>query len=161
MLGGALFLLPAPARAGDPGVVGFSFGHFDAFQADDRAAEFGVQWRGAGWLWRRRLAPMVGTMTTTDGALLGYAGLSLDVPLGRRGFALRVSVAPGAFARGDGKNLHSVFQLRSGLETGWRFRSGFRLGFELEHISNGSTTSYNPGETSILAVVTVPLDVRH
>lgn len=94
---------------------------------------------------------------TSDGAFLAYAGLSLDVPLGSRGFLLRASVAPGAYARGDGKNLHSVFQIRSGLETGWRFRGGLRLGVELEHVSNGSTTAYNPGETSVLLAVTVPL----
>ena len=141
-------------------MVALSLGHFDSFQADDRAAEVGVQWRGPGWLWRRRLAPMVGTMTTTDGALLGYAGLSLDLPLGRRGFLFRVSVAPGAFSRGDGKNLHSVFQVRSGLETGFRFESGVRLGLEVEHVSNAST-AYNPGQTSVLAVVTLPLSMRH
>jgi hypothetical protein len=139
------------------GVVVFSAGQFDTLQADDRAVEVAVQWRGRGWLWRRRLAPMVGAMTTTDGAFLGYAGLSLDIPLGGRGFTLRASVAPGAYGQGDGKDLYSVFQVRSGLETGWRFRGGVRLGLELEHVSNASTTEYNPGETSVLVLVTVPL----
>jgi Lipid A 3-O-deacylase (PagL) len=157
LLGGVLLLLPGSARGADPGVIVFSAGQFDTLQADDRAIELGVQWRGGGWLWRRRVAPMAGTMTTTDGALLGYAGLSLDIPIGGRGFILRASVAPGAYARGDGKDLHSVFQVRSGLETGWRFRGGARLGLELEHISNASTTDYNPGETSVLVLVTVPL----
>jgi hypothetical protein len=156
-LGGVLALVGAPAQAADPGEVAFTFGHFDTLQADDRALELGSQWRGPGWLWKRRLAPMAGAMATSDGAFLAYAGLSLDVPLGSRGFLLRASVAPGAYARGDGKNLHSVFQIRSGLETGWRFRGGLRLGVELEHVSNGSTTAYNPGETSVLLAVTVPL----
>jgi hypothetical protein len=140
--------------------MALSLGQFDAFQADDRAAEFGLQWRGRGRLWRRRLAPMAGMMATTDGGFLGYAGMSLDLPLGRRGFLFRVSVAPGAFSRGDGKNLHSVFQVRSGLETGFRFGSGVRLGLELEHVSNAST-AYNPGQTAVLAVVTLPLSMRH
>jgi hypothetical protein len=155
-LGTALLLLgPASSRAADNGFAVVSAGLFDALQADDRAGEIGLQVRGRGWLWRHRLAPMAGILTTTDGSFCGYAGLSLDVPLGSH-FALRASFGPGAYARGDGKNLYSVFQMRSGLEAGWRFRTGTRLGLELGHISNGSITEYNPGQTSVLLLVTIP-----
>jgi hypothetical protein len=145
----------APSQAADSGAAVLSAGLFDALQADDRAAEIGLQVRGRGWLWRHRLAPMAGMLTTSDGSFCGYAGLSLDVPLGPH-FALRASFGPGAYARGEGKNLYSVFQMRSGLEAGWRFHGGTRLGLELGHISNGSITEYNPGQTSLLLLVTVP-----
>jgi lipid A 3-O-deacylase len=150
-----LLVLPPPSRAADSAFVSLSAGLFDALQADDRAGELGLQVRGRGWLWRRRLAPMAGMLTTTDGSLCGYAGLSLDVPLGAH-FALRASFGPGAYARGDGKDLYSVFQMRSGLEAGWRFRGGTRLGLELGHISNGSITEYNPGQTTLLLLVSLP-----
>ncbi len=153
--GALVLLLSAPLRAADSGFVSLSAGLFDALQADDRAGELGLQVRGRGWLWRRRLAPMAGILTTTDGSFCGYAGVSLDVPLGTH-FALRASFGPGAYARGDGKDLYSVFQMRSGIEAGWRFSGGTRLGVELGHISNGSITEYNPGQTSLLLLVTLP-----
>jgi hypothetical protein len=47
--------------------------------------------------------------------------------------------------------------MRSGLEAGWRFGGGVRLGLEIYHVSNGSTTDYNPGESSLVLTVALPL----
>ncbi len=159
VLGGAL-LVPVIVRASDPATLAVSAGAFDVLQAKDPAAEFGVQWRGGGRLWK--LAPMVGAMGTTDGGLIGYLGFSVDVPLGRH-FALRGSFAPSAYAKGHGKELYSVLQFRSGIEAAWRIGERLRLGVEFYHVSNASITEYNPGEDSLVLTVAVPLSrtVRH
>ncbi len=154
VLGGVLLLSPATTRASEPAVLALSAGAFDALQADDPATEFGLQWRGGGRLWK--LAPMVGAMATTEGGLHGYLGFSLDLPLGRH-FALRASFAPGAYSMGNGKELHSVLQFRSGIEACVRFGGHFRVGVELYHVSNGGISELNPGESSVVLMVAVPL----
>jgi lipid A 3-O-deacylase len=154
VLGGVLLLSPAAARGGEPAVLAASAGAFDALQQDDPATEFGLQWRGGGRLWK--LAPMLGAMATTEGGLLGYLGFSLDLPLGRH-FAIRGSFAPAAYEKGNGKELYSVLQFRSGIEAFVRFGRHLRVGVELYHVSNGGITDLNPGESSVVLTLAVPL----
>ena len=154
VLGGILLLSPAAARAGQPAVLSVAAGAFDALQQDNPAMEFGLQWRGGRRLWK--LAPMLGAMATVEGGLLGYLGLSLDLPLGRH-FALRASFAPAAYEMGNGKELYSVLQFRSGIEAFVRLGRHLRVGVELYHVSNGGITELNPGESSVVLTLAVPL----
>lgn len=154
VLGCALFLVPGNVGAAEPTLLAVSAGAFDCYKQVNPAAELGLQWRGSGRLWR--LGPMAGAMATTDGAFNAYLGMSLDVPLGEH-LALRASVAPGAYAKGRGKELHSVFQIRSGIEAAWRFGTRLRVGVELYHLSNADLTEVNPGEESLVLTVAVPL----
>jgi len=154
VLGGVLLLSPAVARAGQPAVLSLAAGVFDALQQDDSATEFGLQWRGGGRIWK--LAPMLGAMATTEGGLLGYLGFSVDLPLGRH-FALRASFAPAAYEKGNGKELYSVLQFRSGIEASLWFGRHLRVGVELYHVSNGGMTDLNPGESSVVLTLAVPL----
>lgn len=154
--GGAvvLLLVGGVALAGEPAALGFSAGCFDCNKRVNPAAEFGLQWRGGGrWL---RLGPLAGAMATTDGGFNAYVGFSLYVPLGPR-FVLRGSFAPGAYATGNGKDLHSVLEFRSAIEAGFRFGRGLRLGVELYHLSNGSLSERNPGEESLVLTLAIPL----
>ncbi len=153
VLVGLLALLPAPTFAAEPAALMFSGGAFDANQQFDTATEFGLQWRGGRRFWL--LGPIAGAMASTDSAFNGYAGFSVDFPLGTR-VALRGSFAPGYYAKGDGKDLHGPLQFRSGLEAGWRFGRGLRLGLELYHLSNLGLEAPNSGEESLLLTFALP-----
>jgi hypothetical protein len=136
-----------------PSFLSVSAGAFDANKRRDPAFELGVQWRGAGRLWR--LHPIVGAMATTDRGLNAYGGFCLDVPAGRRA-VLKGSFAPGLYAKGRGKELGRTVEFRSALEVGWRFGNGARLGIELYHLSNASFSRTNPGEESLVLVLSLP-----
>jgi len=144
---------PAEARGPDGGLVAFSAGQYNIADQRHAAAETGVQWRGGRrWL----LRPIAGGMVTHEGALNLHAGFTFDLPLGRR-LALRPSFAPGYYRQGGGKDLSHPLEFRSGLEIGWRFAGGTRVGVELYHLSNASLADRNPGENSLVLMVAVPM----
>ena len=113
------------ARAHDRSLLAFSAGQYNIADQAHAAAEVGVQWRGAGRWWV--LHPMAGGAITHQGAVNLYLGFTFDLPIGKR-FAFRPSFAPGFYRRGNGKDLGYPFEFRSGLEAGWRFARGTRLG---------------------------------
>ena len=141
----ALALFPRAARAGDS-ELRVGAGGFDAIKPHNRAIEFGLQYRAG--FWSGPLHPIVGAMATTDGALHFHAGVSLDLALGEH-FRVRPSFAPGLYHRGQGTDLGSAVEFRSGLELGYQIDPSHRLGVELYHLSNAGIGSKNPGEESI------------
>ena len=144
----------APARAEDPGFLTFGAGAFDFHRSETRAAQFELQYRSGYKLWI--FNPMVGASGTTDGALYGYAGLSLDIFFGNR-VVLRPSVAAGAYHEGNGKDLGGTLEFRSGLELAYRFDDRSRLGMEISHRSNASIYDKNPGEETLMVFYHLPL----
>ncbi len=169
----SLVLHAAPATAGsdDPAFVTFSVGVFDAFDADnirppdwdhntveygDRSLEFGVQYRSDYKLWIFK--PHAGAIVTGDSGKYGYAGLLTDVYFGRR-FVLTPSTAVGAFHEGNGKDLGSVLQFRSGLELAYRFDSRARIGLGIYHMSNANLTDKNPGAESLTLNFSLPTNI--
>lgn len=147
-------LASLPASAAEPALLMLSGGAFDANKQFNPATEFGIQWRGGGRWWR--LGPMAGAMATTDSAFDAYLGFSLEFSLGTR-VGLRGSFAPSYYSKGDGKDLHGVVQFRSGIEAGWRFGRGLRLGLELYHLSNAGLQDLNPGEESLVLTFALPV----
>jgi lipid A 3-O-deacylase len=134
--------------------LGLSAGAFEIAHPDERAAEVGVKYRGAGHLWLAH--PMAGATATSDGALNLFVGFSIDLPLGKRPL-VRGSFAPGYFNRGHGKDLGCALEFRSSLEIGWRFDAGWSLGIEWYHLSNARLGDMNPGDASLLLTVTLPI----
>jgi hypothetical protein len=143
----------APLRAEGGSALAIAAGVFEPGDSTYQAAELGLQWRGGGRLWV--LHPMVGAILTHKGSYDLYAGFSFDLPLGKR-VILRPSFAPGYYNMGSGKDLGYSLEFRSGLEVGWRFSNGTRLGVEFNHISNGGLGDRNPGANSLLLMVTIP-----
>ncbi len=141
------------ARAEDPSFLTFGGGAFDIGE-DDTAAQAEVQWRPDLKLWI--FHPMLGANVTSDGAVYGYAGISLDLFFGNR-IVLRPSFAPGLFYEGDGKDLGHVIEFRSAVELAWRFDDRSRLGVELSHRSNAGIGDDNPGEESLMLFYHLPL----
>ena len=146
-------LVTAPLHAEGGAVLAFSAGLFEVGDATYHAAEAGLQWRGGGHWWV--FHPMAGGMVTHKGSCNLYAGFSFDLPLGNR-LVLRPSFAPGYYNKGSGKDLGYSLEFRSGLEVGWRFSNGTRLGVEFNHISNASLGDRNPGANSLVAMLAIP-----
>lgn len=146
----------APVRADEPSFLTFGGGAFD-IGVDDTAAQFELQYRPGLKLWI--FNPMVGVNATTDGALYGYAGISLDLFFGNR-IVLRPSFAPGLFYEGNGKDLGHVLEFRSAAEIAWRFDDRSRLGVEISHRSNAGLGDRNPGEESLMLFYHLPLTGR-
>jgi hypothetical protein len=153
--------LPAAAGAqiiGRPDAAHLSFGvgYFDAFQQDDTAVEFRGELR-SNWRLLGFLDPFIGASGTTDGAVYGFFGLKVDLYLGDR-LVLTPSAAFGAFAEGDGKDLGSTAEFRTGAELAWRFDDRSRLGLGIHHISNASIGDKNPGAEIVSVVYSIPID---
>jgi lipid A 3-O-deacylase len=146
-------LRTAPLRAEGGSALVVAAGVFEPGDSTYQAAELGLQGRGGGRVWV--LHPMAGGMVTHKGSFDLYAGFSFDLFLGKR-LVLRPSFAPGYFNKGSGKDLGYPLEFRSGLEVGWRFSNGTRLGVELNHISNGGLADRNPGANSLMLMVTIP-----
>ena len=89
------------ARADDPDFLSLSLGAFDTFD-NKTAAETRVEYRSDKKFWIFK--PFSGFMATSDKAIYGYLGVLIDFYFGRR-FVITPSFAPGAWSRGDGKDL--------------------------------------------------------
>jgi hypothetical protein len=101
-------------------------------------------------------APFVGLMGTSAGAFYGYAGFGFDVNFGAN-WVVTPTFAGGYWYHGDGLNLGSWWEFRSGAEFDYRFANRSRLGLAFYHISNAGLTKQNPGEQALLLVYAVPL----
>lgn len=139
--------LPEEPKPEEPALLTLGVGYYDINDNED-AAEFRLEWRGKPLWWKMK--PLAGVMGTSDAAVYGYGGVSFDFYLGRR-LLIAPSFAAGLYSNGDGKDLGSAFEFRSGLEVGWRFDNGSRISAILYHISNASIDSNNPG-TEVLSI---------
>ncbi len=139
--------LPAPAEVGR---LGLSLGALDG--------------GGAEVYLRYQTAARLGPFHYAFGASLSDhreawvgAGLLFEEPLGRSPFFVQVSVLPGFYDRGRGKNLGGHFQIRSGIDLGYQFAGGARLSVGLDHRSDAGTTDLNPGLNTVQVRYAVPL----
>jgi hypothetical protein len=147
-------LAGTPARADDPDFVTFAGGWFDMNRQKDEAGEFRLEYRSDKKFWLFK--PFVGAMGTTDGASYYYAGVLIDVFLGRR-VVVTPSFAPGYYARGSGYDLGHGVEFRSQLEVAYRFDDRSRLGVSFGHMSNAGLGDKNPGTESLMLNYSIPL----
>jgi lipid A 3-O-deacylase len=153
----AAYAIPAAQAqnkgADDPSFLAFSAGYFD-INDDFDAAEGRVEYRHRGKLWIFK--PFVGAMATSDQAAYGYAGVLVDVYLGRR-WVVTPSFAPGLYRKGDGKDLGGAIEFKSQLEISYRFDDRSRLGLGISHMSNASIYDRNPGTETLFLTYALPL----
>ena len=100
--------------------------------------------------------PLIGAMSTVQGAGYLYAGINFDLL-----FFDHLLIAPGFAAgyywKGNGKNLGYPLEFRSGVELAWQFPDRRRLGIHFYHLSNASLGKTNPGEESLVFFYDIPL----
>ncbi len=148
-----LVMAPAAARADDPSFIAVGAGVYDVFH-NFTAGQFRGEYRFADEFFY--LKPFVGGLVTTDGSVLGYGGLRLDLYFGDR-WVLTPNAAVGAFGRGSGKNLGSVVEFKTGGEFAYRFDDHSRLGLQFDHISNAGIGKDNPGTESFVLMYSIPI----
>ena len=145
------------ARAAEPDFLSFGMGYYDLFD-DESAAEARVEYRFSEdnkiWLF----TPYVGAMATSDGATYGYGGIGVDIFFGNR-WVLTPNFAAGIYGNGDGKDLGSAIEFRSGVELAYRFDNYARLGLSFTHISNAGIDERNPGVESLVLMYSIPFGV--
>ena len=154
-LAAVLLAVPADgARALDPAFVTFGGGIWD-MNGDESTGTASIEYQHDKRLfWEFK--PMGGVMGTFDGGFYAYAGVAIDIFLGRR-FVLTPSFAPGLYADGGGKDLGHTVEFRSSVKLGYRFDNRARLGLELYHMSNAGLDRVNPGANALMLTYSLPL----
>ncbi|MBL4719651.1 MAG: acyloxyacyl hydrolase [Alphaproteobacteria bacterium] len=144
----------ASALAGDdPTFITFHGGGYDV-NDNETAGQFNMEYR-SGWD-EYYVKPFVGVMATTEAAAYLYGGFMLDIYFGPR-IVFTPNVAVGLYYDGDGKELGSVIEFRSGVELAYRFDDRTRLGVAFHHISNASLSDNNPGTETLTLTLSLPL----
>jgi hypothetical protein len=137
----------------DPSFLAFSGGYHDVFD-DHGAFEGRVEYRHGDKFWIFK--PVIGVLATNDQAVMGYAGVLVDIYFGRR-WVLTPAFTPGVYRQGDGKDLGGSIEFKSQLELSYRFDDRSRLGIGISHISNASIYDSNPGTETVFLTYSLPL----
>lgn len=155
LIAGGLLAAGAAAQAGDdPAFIAFHVSGYDV-NDNETAGQLNIEYRSDWDEWY--VKPFGGVMATTDAAIYGYAGFMLDIYFGRR-IVFTPNVAVGLYSDGDGKDLGSAIEFRSGVELAYRFDNRARLGVAFHHISNASIDDNNPGTETLTLVLSLPLN---
>ena len=142
-----------PARAEFGGYIAGGLGVFDALH-NNTAGEGRLEFRFDQSLFYIR--PLVGTLFTNKGSVYAYGGFRFELPIGKHVLILP-NAAVGYYEKGDGKDLGSHFEFKTGVEVDLVFANGIRVGPAFDHISNAGITKRNPGEENFMLMVSIPL----
>ncbi|HMG51380.1 MAG TPA: acyloxyacyl hydrolase [Inquilinus sp.] len=104
-----------------------------------------------------RIRPFVGIEANTKSATYVYGGGMLDVRFGDH-FILSPNAAVGAYFNGDGRDMGSTLEFRTGIEAAWEFDNKMRLGAAFHHISNAGIGDVNPGVEELTFNLSIPLN---
>lgn len=144
---------PAKGGGDDPSFLAFSAGYHDINDNHD-AFEGRIEYRHGDKFWIFK--PVVGVLATHDEAVMGYAGVLVDIYFGRR-WVLTPAFTPGLYRKGDGKDLGGTLEFKSQIELSYRFDDRSRLGLGISHISNASIYKSNPGTETLFLTYALPL----
>jgi hypothetical protein len=136
----------------DPSYLALGLGAFDVQR--DTAAEGRLEYRSSTKL-LGFLKPVFGGIVTSKGGAYGYGGFMTDIYFGDH-WVLSPTAAVGLYEKGDGSNLGSWVEFKTGFEVAYRFGDRSRLGVSFHHISNASLAERNPGEESLELVWSIP-----
>jgi lipid A 3-O-deacylase len=142
----------------DPPSIGIGAGAFNISPSNHAfsrtSAQLQGEYRFGDLLWI--VAPFAGLMGTSAGGFYGYAGFGFDVNFASN-WVVTPTFAGGYYYRGNGTNLGSWWEFRSGAEFDYRFENRSRLGIAFYHLSNAGLAKSNQGEQALLLVYSVPL----
>lgn len=144
----------APARADDPAFLTFQAGGWDVIQQHKVAGAWALEYRDDTKLWIFK--PFGGMMFNSNAGIDAYAGILLDVYLGRR-IVAQLGFAPSIYYRGTGIDLGYPLEFRSSAELAYRFDDRSRLGAQIYHLSNAGLGWKNPGTEVIMLSYSVPI----
>lgn len=149
----ALGLASAPSRADDPSQLAVGLGAFD-FDHKQPAGELRAEYRFAqGYYF---IKPVIGAFGTSRSSVYAYGGLRADIVLYDH-YVIMPVAAVGYYDKGNGKDLGSHLEFKTGVELAYRFDNAMRLGLAFDHISNAGITKRNPGTENLLVMYSLPL----
>lgn len=97
------------------------------------------------------------SVTDTGDAWLGFG--QLWTKEFNSGAYIQLHAMPGIYLQGDGPDLGFPIEFRSGVELGYTFRSGWRMGVSYDHRSNADLNGkVNPGMETLQFRVSLPLN---
>jgi lipid A 3-O-deacylase len=138
---------------GDPSFISLGAGAFD-FDHNNTAGDFRAEFR-SNYRLLYVLKPMIGIEATSDRAYYAFFGFNADIYFGNR-FVVMPNAAVGYYDKGNGKDLGSRAEFRTGAEFAYRFDDHSRLGVYFDHISNAGFTKRNPGTEIIGLAYSIP-----
>ena len=147
----------APRKTGldsDRFLVGL--GSFDFHRSKHRAVAGNIEYHFM-QNWLGGLNPFVGAMINHKGSVHAYAGVSLPIKVTKK-IHLIPSFAPGFYLKGGGKKMGHVIEFRSQLELAYMRDDNIRVGLAINHISNASLGSKNPGAESLMLNISFPIN---
>ena len=153
-----------PVFAADQPLVSLGIGGTDILNQETKAAgDLRIEYRSGLSLVPFfedyfKVKPWVGVETTTRQSIFGGGGILIEIPLGPH-WVLTPNMGVGAYGRSNGKNLGSVFEIRSTFEGGYVFDNGSRLVASFGHTSNGGVNRHNPGTEAAIISYQVPLNL--
>jgi len=129
-----------------------SYAQFDVFKQKHTSPELRFEVRQD--LTSSYVHPLVGVMGNFHGGRFYYFGVYTDLKV-VDGLYVTPSFAPGFYSRGKSKNLHFVLEFRSQLDISFNFTDLYRVGVNINHISNASLSRLNPGVESIALYILI------
>jgi lipid A 3-O-deacylase len=139
--------------ASDPSLIALGAGDID-FDHKEPAGELRGEYRFAQGFYF--IKPMIGAFGTTRHQVYVYGGFRLDFVFLDH-YAVTPNAAVGYYSRGNGKDLGSPVEFKTGVELAYRFDNAARLGIAFDHISNAGLTKLNPGTEQLLLVLSWPV----
>ncbi len=150
----AVLAMIAEARADDPDLLAVAIGPYNVLRRD-KEAQLRLEYRFSYRL-LSIIRPVIGALGTNDGTFYGYGGFRVEAVIAHH-FVIMPEAVVGYWERGNGKNLGSHLEFKTGAEFAYRFADYSRLGVAFDHISNAGIGRVNPGVESALLVYSVPL----
>lgn len=131
-------------------------GYYDIFDGDGGAWDFRAEYRHSEKLiWE--IKPWGGAELTSDGSVWVGAGLLADFKMAPSIY-VTPSVGVGLYAQGGAdKDLGSPIEFRTGVEGGYEFMNGHRMGVAFSHMSNADIGDENPGAETLNVYYHVPV----
>lgn len=146
----------AQAESREPGYMfNLNVGQIGIDRSLDSRWRYGAELRFKP-MYRYKLVPSVGFAVSDFGANFIYADVKKEFFLNPHWY-LTPSFGAGLFNETDEFRLGQSLEFRSGLEGGYRFNNGYRLGVAIFHLSNGGLADENPGTEALVLSLTMPL----
>ena len=95
-----------------------------------------------------KISPITGFMMTADSATYLYTGVQAEYEIGK--LNLTPSFSPGYYTTGNGKDLGSPLEFKTGVQLSLELLPGSKLGYSYNHVSNGGLGDKNPGANSYM-----------
>ena len=153
-LGGAPVHADSISRPTVP-MVNLTAGYVGVFDNIDKPLRLGAEYRFKA-IGKWSLIPAIGVAAAENGASFFYSDVRYDYWLTDR-WVLIPSFGAGLFDKGDGLDLGSRLEFRSGIELARRFHGEYRIGVALFHLSNGGTAGENPGTEALVLSLCIPV----